>query len=118
MEYLVDLFKQNGKLIKTINAPIERKPYFPIFSENNEEIINIYLAKIPLRESVLLLAKQPKSWFLYTIGYEPKEKQFDYYTANGLLDKSLDKIAHWIVAISLVFAFLSPVYVFYLIKKK
>ena len=119
MEYLTDLFKKNGKLLKTISEPIENKPYYPIFTANNKEnIVNIYSMKIQLKDSILIFANQPKEWFLYTIGYQPIEKQFDYYQVNGLLDKLLDKIAHLIVTLSLVLAFISPFYVIYLYNKK
>ena len=119
MESLVDFFKENGQLIETISMPKEREPYYPLFTqENKEEIINIYKANIPIKESILPIASQPKEWFLYKIGYLPKEEQFDYYEANNIFDKFLDKIAHWIVVLSVLLAFLSPIYVLYLYNKK
>ncbi len=118
MELLTDQIKQNGKLIKTISEPIENKPYYPLFANNKEDIINIYQIKIQAKDSFLTFANQPKEWFLYTIGYEPKEKQFDYYQTNNFLDNMLNKIAHFIVTIALISAFLSPFYVIYLLNKK
>src|SRR3989344_8097731 len=117
MADLTDFFKKNGKLIKTIEEPEER-PYYPILKGSKTKIINIYNAKISAKESILTLADQPKSWFLYSIGYRPSKDQFDYYEPNNIFDKLLDKIAHLIVLISLILTFLSPLYVISLIFKE
>ena len=119
MESLVDFFKENGQLVKKISMPKEREPYYPIFTEENrDEVINIYKTDIKIKESVLALASQPKEWFLYNIGFLPKEKQFDYYETSNIFDKSLDRIAHWIVLLSLILSFISPIYIIYLFRKK
>ena len=118
MESLMDFFKQNGQLIRTIKEQDKEKSYFPIFSNNKREIIRIYSAKLTLKDSILAFANQPKNWFLYDIGYQPVEKQFDYYETHGFIDKGLDKIAHWVVLMALILAFLSPVYVLYLLSKR
>ena len=86
--------------------------------ENREETINVYKSKIQMKDSILTLASQPKSWFLYDIGFLPKEKQFDYYETSNIFDKSLDRIAHWIVLLSLILSFISPIYIIYLFRKK
>ncbi len=118
MELLTDQIKQNGELVKTISEPIERKSYYPLFTQDNrEDIINVYRTKIQIKDSILAFANQPKNWFLYDIGYKQKEKQFDYYETHNFLDKSLDKIAHWIVLLALILAFLSPLYVIFQLKK-
>lgn len=118
MESLTDFFKQNGQLVKAISEPDRYKPYYSlILKENKNVMINIYNLKIQMKNSVLEIAKQPKKWFLYDIGYLPKEKQFDYYETSGFFAVLLDKIAHWIVLIALVLALLSPLYVIYLVYK-
>lgn len=119
MESLTDFFKKNGKLVKTISEPYEKKSYFPLSSsEKKEDIINVYSAQIKTKDSLLLIASQPKKWFLYDIGYLPKEKQFDYYKTHSFFDALINKIAHWIVLIALIFALLSPLYVIYLTRRK
>ncbi|MEK6844139.1 MAG: glycosyltransferase family 39 protein [Nanoarchaeota archaeon] len=116
MELLTELFKQSGKLIYSVREP-DREKNYPPFSENTIETARIYSATLPIKDSIITYANQPKEWFLYTIGYQPLEKQYDYYTAKGTIDKFLDTIAHWIVIIALILAFISPIYIIYLILK-
>ena len=119
MESLTDFFKQNGQIVKSISEPDRGESYYPLISNNKQiELINIYSARIQIKESVLALASQPKNWFLYNIGYEPKHEQFDYYQTKGFLDITLDKLAHWVVLLALILAFLSPLYVIYLFIRK
>ncbi len=117
MESLADFFKQNGQLVRTIYEPEREKSYFPLLSNNKIELTRIYSAQIQIKDSIITFANQPKNWFLYDIGYQPKEKQFDYYNTNGIFDTLLNKIAHWIVLFAVISAFLSPLYVVYLIFK-
>ena len=116
MELLTELFKQSGKSIYSVIEPDREKNYFP-FSENTIETARIYSATLPIKDSIMAYASQPKEWFLHTIGYQPIEKQYDYYTAKGIIDKFLDAIAHWIVIIALILAFISPLYIIHLILK-
>lgn len=118
MESLINLFKNSGEPVRKIYAPAEEKSYYPILSsENKQQIFNVYRGSMNLNELIIPLASQPKQWFLYDIGYEPKEKQFDYYTAHTNTDKLLDKIAHLIVLIALILAFIAPLYSIYLLIK-
>lgn len=114
MESLIDLFKTNGKLVKTISMPVEGKTYYPIIGGEREDLINIYQSKVTIKDSIIPLASQPKEWFLYTISYQPIEKQFDYYETNNIIDKSLDKLAHLVVTIALILSFFSIFFAFYL----
>jgi 4-amino-4-deoxy-L-arabinose transferase-like glycosyltransferase len=118
MESLTDFFKEKGQLVKTIKQPIEKKPFYPLFSTSKEDVINVYKVTLNIKEAVLIVADQPKQWFLYDTGYKPKEKQFDYFEAHGFFDKLLNKLAHWIVLIAVVLAFISPFYTIYLVNKK
>ena len=70
-----------------------------------------------MKAQVMLMASQPRNWFLYNVGYEPKESAFDYYNTKGGLDSLLDKLAHLIVFVAVVLAFLSPFYVLYLMVR-
>ncbi len=116
MEQLTSFFSSGGKILKKISEPYEEKPYFPLLVGEKEDIINIYYGKIKIKDSAFLLASQPKNWFLYDIGYEPKENQFDYYEAKGP-NIILNKLAHIIAFLALIIALLSPIYAFYLIFK-
>jgi len=119
MESLTDFFKQNGQLVETISEPIKEEPYYPLFSsESREDKINIYKVTLPMKFQTISIANQPKEWFLYTIGYAPKEQQFDYYQTSTFFTTLLDRIAHWIVKLAVILAFLAPFYLLYLIIKK
>ena len=117
MESLTDFFKQNGNLVKTIHEPNMDIAYFPFISDENlREYIRIYYVKLSIKDSILKIADQPKNWFLYDIGYQPKEKQFDYYETHNIFDAFLNKLAHSIVLLALILAFISPLYVLYMLK--
>jgi len=117
MEALVVAFQENGQLVKEISQPYEKRPYFPILTKEKEPLINIYRAQLPIKEAIYLSAYQPKNWFLYNVGYEPVEGQFDYYRTNGFFNKLLDSLAHLIVLLALILAFISPLFVLYWIRK-
>jgi fumarate reductase subunit D len=117
MESLTDSFKKQGKLVKTISEPDRFNMYYPFQEKNKIDTFNIYSAKIPMKAASLAPASQPKSWFLYNIGYFPIESNFDYYIIYNPLDKLLNTIARWIVLAALILAFLSPIYILYLIKQ-
>ena len=114
METLTEAFRKEGILIKTIKEP-ERFSNYYLFYGNKKELINIYVATIPLKQNILTIANQPKIFFLNTIGYQPASQQFDYYETDNFLDNSLDKIAHWIRSITMVISLLSVFYLFYLV---
>ena len=118
MEGLVSSVKKQGILVETISEPREEEAYYPIISKSKEEMINIYkLPRAQMKAQVMLMASQPRNWFLYNVGYEPKESAFDYYNTKGGLDSLLDKLAHLIVFVAVVLAFLSPFYVLYLMVR-
>ena len=119
MESLVSIFKQAGDPVREISEPSKENAYYPLNAEEDKKVITrIYKAKIPLKESVIYIATQPKSWFLYPIGYEPLEENFDYYNILGFFDSLLDTLAHVIKNIAIILAFLSPVYVLYLLWRR
>ncbi len=118
MESIVDLFKVNGKLEASISEPLEDKTFYPIIGGEKEKVINVYSGKMTIKDSVLVLASQSKSWFLYDIGYQPIEKQFDYYKPEGFIDITLDKIAHVVVWLAVILAFLSPIFLILLLNSK
>lgn len=118
MEVLTDSFKKQGQLVKTISDITHGNVYYPIFKSGNKiDVINIYKVNAALNENILRIASSPKNWFLYDIGYEPKEKQFDYYQTYGFFNKSLDKMAHLIVWLAIILTFLSIGCLFYILIK-
>ena len=119
MEQLTEFFRTNGSLIKSIEEPYKKMPYYPIIYENNRvNDINIYYKIIYLKPQTLLLAVQPKNWFHYNIGHFPKGGEFDDYSVRSLFDRILDKFAHLIIYISIILAFLSVIFLIYLLFKK
>ena len=118
MEYLTEVFRNNGNLVRTIFKPDEGRSYFPFISEKNKiEDMNIYETDLMLKPEVLEIAKKPRNWFLYDIGYEPKEKQFDYYQTYGFFDTLLNKIAIWISKFAVFLSLISLFYIVYLVRK-
>jgi len=118
MESLTDFFKSNGQFVAEFKDPPKQSTFFPLSRNKKISQVAIYKATIPIKPEILIIASQPKNWFLYDIGYQPKEKQFDYYQAHGFFDTLLDKIAHWIVNLAILLAIISPIYLIYHTFKK
>ena len=115
MEQLTEIFKQNGVLEKEILEPSKKETHYPLIEKDKINSVNIYSSTLSLNQAVFSLGTQPKNWFLYSIGYEPRENQFDYFSAKGLLDSLLHSLAQWIVIFSLILSFVSLAYVVYLV---
>lgn len=120
MEALVASFEESGAIVKSISEPLEEKSYYPLISGKNKfEIIRVHKVVLQIKDSIVIAAAQPKNWFLYDIGYTPANRQFDYYSKpDRVLGVTLDKFAHWTVILAIILAFLSPVYVLYLLYEK
>jgi len=118
MELLTNFFKENGKIVKTIYEPEKDKDYYPFLAKSKKmATVNIYNAKIRVVEGVMGYARQPKSWFLYNMGYFPVESNFDYYITYNAIDKFLNSLAHWLVFLSVALALISPIYLIRLLIK-
>ena len=117
MESLVSFFSQNGEKIETFDEPDRSKSYYPLFIGEKKEEAAVYKATMALNPAIIQFASQPKSWWIYTIGFEPKEQQFDYYEIHSTPDQILNNLAHMIVTLALLLAFISPLYVIYLVRK-
>ncbi|MBS3071622.1 glycosyltransferase family 39 protein [Candidatus Pacearchaeota archaeon] len=115
MEDFTALFATSGKLVKEIYEPMEKKPYYPLFVGEKEQMINVYYAEVPLKQAVIDYAKKPKVWFLYPIGYQPSTEVFDNYQPISLTELLVDKTARGVVILALILAFLSPIYILYLL---
>lgn len=118
MEGLTEFFKTEGKLIKEIYEPNREEKYYPLQEKNKINIFNIYSGKLQLKMPVLEIARQPKEWFLYTIGYQPKEKQFDYYSSIGFPNTLLYQTARIVVWLSLILSLISIIYLIYILAKR
>ncbi len=119
MEELLKIIQSNARLVQTISEPIEEGPYYPIFSsEKKRVILQVYQGKMTVKDSVLLSARQPRVWFLYTIGYYPIEDNFDYARPKGIVEVLGNTIAHWIVILSVILALFAPIYVLILVLKR
>ncbi len=115
MESLAESFKRQGKLIKTISEPDRFSKYYLSDGHNRINTFNIYSANINLKRAVLIYASQPKEWFLYTVGYEPIEKQYDYYPVIGFPNYIFYKIARIVMWLSLILSFISIIYLIYIL---
>ena len=111
MEQLVQLFSQQGVLVRSITEPLKYLDYYPWQNEKELPRFNIYLATIPMKAQALSLASQPKEWFLYEIGYKNPKALFDYYPQSGFLYRT----ARIVVLLSMILSAISIFYVLYLI---
>lgn len=119
MEEFTSFFAQKGELVGTITGPLPDRAYYPLISGNNQrEVYRVYKMKVPLKNTILAMANQPKSWFLYNIGYPNPYQEFDSYTTYNIMDTLLDKLAHLISRVALWIAVISIVFVFYVWGKE
>lgn len=119
MEQLTEFFKQNSDLVKTIEEPTKGEPYNQFLSIGEKrEVYKIYSVSGQLKEPILMVASQPKNWFLYDIGYQPENKQFDYYQTNGFFGFVLNELAKIVSRTALIISLISMLFVFYIVLKK
>ncbi len=104
MEEVVNFFRNNSRFLITIK------------DSYGENYFNIYNTKLRLKESSLELADSTHEWFYYPVRY--KGKSFDDYKVSGFIDKSLDKIAHYILYLEIFLVLMTPFYISYLLFKK
>jgi hypothetical protein len=104
MEDISKFFKNESGSLTTITSK-DNEPYFSIYSKS-----------LILKDSVLNVADATHEWFYYPLGYEPKEKIFDNYNANGF-NKFLDLIAHLILYTEILIALSSIILIFYILVK-
>ena len=117
MESLVQSFSNQGNLVKTIYEPNKESSYYP-FIDEKDEAVKIYKLNTDMKRAIPDFANQPKEWFLYNVGYEPGEEVFDYYFSRTIFQIFLHKLAGLMVWISIILAFLSPLYLIYLVSKR
>ncbi|MBI3334437.1 glycosyltransferase family 39 protein [Candidatus Pacearchaeota archaeon] len=118
MEELAEWMKEQGKEISVLSEPLPDRPYYPLISKGMKEVYRIYEVDMHMKSSIYQYANQPKSWFLYTIGYPEPEKEFDAYETHSAFGSLLNLIAHCIVWIAVLCAVLSIILVFYLFARE
>ena len=83
--------------------------------DKRETRYRIYKTQLMLNPAILQVVKQTHSFFLQPIGYDRNIHEiFDDYSANGLLDNLINKIAWLILYLELIVSFLVLFYVVYL----
>ncbi len=115
MEKITEFFATQGKLQTEIYSATFEPYYFPFIFKKASPHFRIYKITLPIDPSVLGFLSNQRTWFLYPIGYDESiQPIFDKYSVNGLFDSLINKIAHLILSISLILAFLSILFMFYI----
>ncbi len=116
MEDFVAWFSNNSKVIKEISGIENNKDYFPLLTkENPSPIYRVYKGQMMLNPSILTIVKSTHDVLMYPVGYDNTfGPMFDDYQTYGLFDRLLDKLAHWIVYITLALSFLTLIFLLYL----
>jgi len=119
MESIVDYFKNNSKIKKEIYCADKHQPYFPFISKKDEIEFRVYKTTFMLNPQIFSALKSTQTWFLYPIGYDESiQPIFDKYKVHSGFDYALDKIAHFIIYISILSSFISVLYVIYLLAEE
>jgi hypothetical protein len=113
MENLTSVFKEKGILVKEINEPNKDLNYYPFQEEKLNARLRVYVASIPLKDSILNFASNPKEWFLYKIGYGTPSSQFDYFKTDTFFKNTLFSLARFVVLISMILSLILLFYIFY-----
>ncbi len=114
MEEITDFFKQQGQKVKEIRSADYQSPYFPLLSQPETYHFALYKATLPIDPALFPSLEKTKVWFLYPIGYDTSiAPLFDAYQTHTSLDRLLDSIAHLIVYLGILVAFLSILFVLY-----
>lgn len=108
MEQIVDFFKNNSQLIASIREKREKKSLSFAFK--------IYRMDLKLKPSSLAVADSTHIFWMNPLGYDEKiAPVFDKYKTSSAADYLLDKLAHYILYFSVIFALLSVFIAFYLL---
>ena len=108
-ESIVSMFKGNSPLIATFNGGGGYN------EESNVPYYNVYKTQINIKPDVYAYIQSTHDWFYYPLRYF--KDSFDTYNVKGLLNKIIDLFGHIILYFSIIITILSPVYLFYLLKK-
>nr|QBM01225.1 hypothetical protein [uncultured archaeon] len=104
MEQIVDFFKNNSIVIKSIDGTGGLSYSYKIYKTN-----------LQLKQGTLQLADSTHTFWANPVGYDKKIAPiFDSYETHNLLDRLIDKIAHGIFYFSIFFSILSIFILLYL----
>lgn len=111
-ESIVDLFKQQALLIKTIQGGGS-----PLV-DSSKDYFKIYKSQIYLHPFLMKEIKSTQNFFYYPANYSPKTKAIDYYEVNGFFPVVLFLVAKILIWISLFWCIFSIFFLFYLVYKE
>jgi 4-amino-4-deoxy-L-arabinose transferase-like glycosyltransferase len=119
MEQLVELFKANGKEIKTIYGASREYKGYSLFNKPEEiPYFKVYTASINLKPDSLKVVDSTHEWFFYPLRYENMDGNVFRYRTYTFAEDLLNGFGHLIFYLSLTIAFLSMLFVIFLILKK
>ena len=111
MESLIPSFSENAINVHNFGPGGGDQP------SNVETYFRVYEGNMIAKPEILDLADQTHIWFFYPVRWKLKDRIYDSYTTEGFIDKTLDFIAHLVLYISVILAFLSIIYTIYLVSK-
>ncbi|MEK6933661.1 MAG: glycosyltransferase family 39 protein [Nanoarchaeota archaeon] len=115
-EQIVNFFKNSSQIEKEFYSAFGQKKYLPFYSEKETHFFTLYKTRMNLDPGIFAALKQTKVWFLYPIGYDESIAPiFDKYETHTSFGNLLDKLAHLIVYISIILAFIVLLRAVYLI---
>ncbi|MBI2631472.1 glycosyltransferase family 39 protein [Candidatus Pacearchaeota archaeon] len=118
-EQIVDFFKNGSQKEKEFYSAFGQKRYFPLVSDKETHFFTLYRTRMNLDPGIFAALKQTKVWFLYPIGYDESIAPiFDKYETHTSFGYLLDKFAHLIIYIAIIFAFLAMLIALYLILQE
>lgn len=115
-EQIVEFFKNGSQIDKEFYSAFGQKKYLPFSSEKEIHFFTLYRTRMNLDPGIFTALKQTKVWFLYPIGYDESIAPiFDKYQTHTSFGYLLDKLAHLIIYIAIIFAFLAMLKALYII---
>jgi len=109
MENMVEFFKNKAIIEKELIGIKEGSNYVPfILKKQPQTYFRIYKKILSLNPKIFNLAKSTHIWFYYPLNYDRRITQiFDDYITYNAFDGFLNKFAHNIILLSLIFALIS-----------
>lgn len=99
-------FVSNSSILKSTIKP----------SRGKEDYFKIYEGNILINEGIFDIIKQNRVWFYYPVRYK-LDDWFDKYKTHNKFDAILDKLAHFILYISILIAISSIILTIYFLIK-
>lgn len=113
MEEITSFFKNNSKLIATIESSRYKKPLFP-WNSRPQPIYRVYAAMVDLSPQAARLADSTHQWWMYPLGYNTELGPiFDKYQTHSFFGQSLEFLAQAIKYLAIISAFVVILGAFY-----